>query len=55
MAGLYNIPVDQFLEDLKKRNGIVEIYDQIASEKTIDFLQQHAVIEDVAPEPVKPA
>jgi len=55
LAGMYNIPVDQFLADLKKRNAIVEMYDQVASEKTIDFLQQHAVIEDVAPEPAKPA
>ncbi len=55
MAGTYNIPVEQFLEDLKKRNGIVEIYDQIANEKTITFLQDNATIEDVAPEPVKPA
>ena len=55
LAGMYNIPLDQFVADLKKRNGIVEIYDQVASEKTIDFLQQNAIIEDVAPEPVKPA
>jgi hypothetical protein len=33
----------------------VEIYDQIAREKTLDLLQQHAKIEDVAPEAVKTA
>ena len=40
---------------LKKRNGIVEIFDQIANEKTIDFLQQYAKIEDVPPSAPKPA
>lgn len=54
LAGMYNIPVEQFLADLKKRNGIVEIYDQVASDKTLNFLQENATIEDVAPEPAKP-
>jgi trigger factor len=55
LATMYNIPVQQFVDDLKKRNGIMEIYDQVASEKTMDFLQQHAVIEDVAPASPQPA
>ena len=50
LAGMYQIPPEQFIKDLQKRNGIVEIYDQVASEKTLTFLQQNAKIEDVAPE-----
>ena len=51
MAAAYQIPPDQFIKDLQKRNGIVEIYDQIASDKTLDFLEKNASIEDVAPQP----
>ena len=49
LAGLYQIPADKFLKDLQKRNGLIEIYDQIMNEKVIDFLQQNAKIEDVPP------
>lgn len=49
LAGLYQIPPDKFLKDLQKRNGLIEVYDQIMSEKVIEFLQQNAKIEDVAP------
>jgi len=49
LAGMYQIPPEQFIKDLQKRNGIVEIYDQVASEKTLTFLQQNAKIEDVEP------
>ena len=53
LAAMYQIPPEQFVKDLQKRNGVVEIYDQIAREKTLDLLQQNAQIEDVAPEPAK--
>ena len=49
LAGLYQIPPDKFLKDLQKRNGLIEVYDQIMNEKVIDFLQQNAKIEDVPP------
>ena len=55
LAGMYQIPPDKFAKDLQKRNGIIEIYDQIANEKTLEFLEQNAKIEDVAPEAPKPA
>jgi len=47
LAALYQITPEKFLKDLKKRNGLIEIYDQIANEKVIDFLQANAKIEDV--------
>jgi trigger factor len=49
LAGMYQIPADKFLKDLQKRNGLIEIYDQVMNEKVLDFLQQNAKIEDVAP------
>ncbi|MDB6022363.1 MAG: Trigger factor [Pedosphaera sp.] len=53
LAAMYQIPPEQFIKDLQKRNGIEEFYDQVAADKTLDFLQKNAQIEDVAPEPAK--
>jgi len=49
LAGLYQISPDKFLKDLQKRNGLIEVYDEIMNEKVIEFLQQNAKIEEVAP------
>ena len=49
LAATYKIPGPKFLKDLQKRNGLIEIYDQIMNEKVIDLLQQHAKIEDAPP------
>ncbi len=49
LAAKYEIPPERFIKDLQKRNGVVQIYDQIANEKTIAFLLQNAAITDVAP------
>jgi trigger factor len=54
LAAMYQIPPDQFLRDLKKRNGLIEVFDQIMNEKVIDLMQQNAKIEDVAPAPEAP-
>jgi trigger factor len=47
LAGMYQIPPDKFLKDLQKRNGLIEVYDQIMNEKVIDFLEKNAKFEDV--------
>ena len=47
LAAMYQIPLEKFLKDLQKRNGVPELYDQIAHEKVIAFLEQNAKIEDV--------
>lgn len=47
LAAMYQIPPDQFLKDLQKRNGLVEIYEQVMNEKVMDFLQLNAKIEEV--------
>ena len=50
LAGMYQIPANKFLKDLQKRNGLIEVYDQIMNEKVIDFLEQNAKYEDVMPD-----
>jgi trigger factor len=47
MSQAYQIPVDKFVKDLQKRNGINELYDQIAHEKVLTFLENNAKISDV--------
>jgi len=49
LAGMYQIPPEKFAKDLQKRNGLIEIYDQIMNEKVLDFLQQNARLEDETP------
>jgi trigger factor len=51
LASMYQIPAEQFMKDLQKRNGIIEIYDQVSAEKTLDLLAENAKIEDIAPAP----
>ena len=47
LAGAYQTEPKKFLQDLQKRNGLVEVYDQLASEKVVEFLQKNAAIEEV--------
>ena len=47
LAAQYQIPPEKFVKDLQKRNGIMEIYDQVMNEKVIDFLEKNAAIEEV--------
>ena len=49
LATLYQIPLDKFLKDLQKRDGVPELYEQILHEKALDLLEKSAVIEDVSP------
>ena len=47
LSQAYQIPPDKFIKDLQKRNGINELYDQIAHEKVLVFLENNAKIENV--------
>jgi trigger factor len=51
MAAMYQIPVDKFVKDLQKRNGLIEVYDQVMNQKVMDMLQKHAQVEEVASAP----
>jgi trigger factor len=52
LAAAYQIPPDKFIKDLQKRNGINELYDQIAHAKVLNFLEINAKVENV-PAPAK--
>jgi trigger factor len=45
LAAMYQIPLDKFIKDLQKRNGVNELYDQISHEKVLEFLENNAKIE----------
>ena len=49
LAAMYQIPLEKFIKDLQKRNGVNELFDQIAHEKVLDFLEMNAKIETVPP------
>jgi trigger factor len=51
LAAMYQIPAEKFAKDLQKRNGLIEIYDQIMNEKVMEFLEKNAQIEEVPPAP----
>jgi trigger factor len=47
LAAIYQIPPDKFIKDLQKRNGVIEVYDQLAHEKVMEFLEKNAAVETV--------
>jgi trigger factor len=47
LAQAYQIPVEKFIKDLQKRNGVNELYEQIAQDKVLKFLEQNAQFEEV--------
>jgi trigger factor len=47
LAQAYQIPVEKFIKDLQKRDGVNEIYEQIIHEKVVQFLEQNAAYEEV--------
>lgn len=47
LAGMYQVPIEKFLKEVQKRNGVQEIYDQVAHEKVMEFLENNAKIEIV--------
>jgi len=55
LAGVYQVEPKKFLQDLQKRNGLIEVYDQLASEKVAELLQQNAQIEEVPAGSLPPA
>jgi trigger factor len=55
MAAMYQIPPEKFVKDLQKRNGFIEIYDQLAHEKVLEFLETNAKIEEVPAAEVNPS
>lgn len=49
MARSAQVPPDKYVKELEKNNAINQVAESVLSEKVIDFLQQNAKVEDVAP------
>jgi trigger factor len=47
LAQTYQMTPQKFMQELEKRDGVTEIYQQMVHEKVVDYLQEHAKIEDV--------
>jgi trigger factor len=47
LAAMYQISLDKFIKDLQKRDGVHELYDQVAHEKVLTFLENNAKVETV--------
>jgi trigger factor len=47
IAATYQIPLEKFLKDLQKRDGLNELYEQATREKVLKFLEDNAKIETV--------
>ncbi len=48
MAQANQMAPQKFLQELEKRGGVAEVYQQLIHEKVLDFLHENAKIEDVA-------
>ncbi len=49
LAAMYQIPLEKFVQDLQKRNGVNEIFEQLLHEKVFTLLEASAVITETAP------
>jgi trigger factor len=49
LAAMYQMPFDQFVKDLQKRNGVNELYEQVMHEKVLELLEKNAIITETAP------
>jgi trigger factor len=47
MAHEANTPADKYIKELQKNEGVYQVMEQLLHEKVVDFLQEHARIEDV--------
>ncbi len=49
LAMTYQMPFDQFVKDLQKRNGVNELYEQVVHEKVLELIEKNATITESAP------
>jgi trigger factor len=49
LAAMYQVPFEQFVKDLQKRDGVGEIYEQVLHEKVLELIEKNAVISEGAP------
>jgi trigger factor len=48
IAALHQIPLDQFIKDLQKRDAVGDLFEQVSHEKALDIIEKSAKIEEVA-------
>ena len=48
LAMTYQMPFEQFIKDLQKRNGVNELYEQVLHEKVLELLEKNATITETA-------
>jgi len=53
MAHEANMAADKYIKELQKNQGIYQVSEQLLHERVVDFLQEHAKIEDVPAGSVK--
>jgi len=44
LAMMYQMPFEQFVKDLQKRDGVQELYQQVVHEKVLEVLEKNAAI-----------
>jgi trigger factor len=49
LAMMHQMPFDQFIKDLKKRDGVNELYEQVLHEKVMELLEKNAILTESAP------
>jgi trigger factor len=54
LAKAYQIPPKKLADDLKKRNALIQIYDEIMNQKVLQLLEKEARIEEVPPGTLEP-
>lgn len=47
MAHEANMPADKYIKELQKTEGIYQVMEQLLHERVVDFLHEHAKIEDI--------
>jgi trigger factor len=55
LAMMYQMPLDSFIKDLQKRDGVGELYQQVQHEKVLELLEKNASITETAPATSAPA
>ena len=49
LAAMYQMPFEQFIKDVQKRNGVNELYEQVLHEKVLELVEKNAIIAETAP------
>jgi trigger factor len=49
LAMMYQMPLENFIKDLQKRDGVGELYQQVQHEKVLELLEKNASITETAP------